>query len=99
MIFLIEGPAEDFFAIRAGADGAAVFADEGFDGGGGVHVGNGDEGEVGDILAGGVDGVPGVLDVIKLGHVGHGAAGTQIWEDDVLVVGGEDVGGFGHEVD
>lgn len=93
-----EGPGEDFFAVGGGADGAAVFAYEGFDGGGGVHVGDGDEGEVGDGLAGlGDDGV-GVLDVVELGHVGHGASGAEVWEEDLLVVGGEDVGGFGHEV-
>ena len=76
-----------------------MFADEGFEGGGGVHVGDGNEGEVWGVFAGFVDGGPGVLDFVELGHVGHGAAGTEVGEDDLLVVAGEDVGGFGHEVD
>jgi hypothetical protein len=96
---LRERPLKDFFAVAAGADGAAVLADEGFEGGGGVHVGDGDEGEAGGGAAGFVDDVPGVFDIFELGHVGHGAAGAHVGKEDVLVVAGEDVGGFGHEVD
>ena len=32
-------------------------------------------------------------------HVGHGAAGVEIGQDDLLAVAAEDVGAFGHEVD
>ena len=74
-------------------------ADEGFEVGGGVHVGDGDEGGVGGGAAGLLVDLPGVFDVLEVGHIGHGAASAQIGEDDLLVIGGEDVGGFGHEVD
>lgn len=95
-----EGPFEDGVCVGAGADGAAVFADEGFDGGGGVHVGDGDDadGVVG-LFDGVLELVPAVDGVFVVGHVSHGAAGGKVGEDDLDVVGGEDVGGFGHEVD
>ena len=37
--------------------------------------------------------------LVVVGHVGHGAAGREVWEDDFDGVWGEDVGGFCHEVD
>jgi hypothetical protein len=40
-----------------------------------------------------------VGDGVEVGHVGHGAAGGEVGEDDGLVGTGEHVGGFGHEVD
>ena len=43
--------------------------------------------------------LPGLLDLVDVGHVGHRAAGVEVREDDRLVVVGEDVGGLGHEVD
>ena len=43
--------------------------------------------------------LPAVGDGVEVGHVGHGAAGGEVGEDDGLVGTGEDVGGFGHEVD
>ncbi len=42
---------------------------------------------------------PGSFDGFQVGHVGHGAAGGEIGEDDGLVRAGEHVRGFGHEVD
>ena len=48
------------------------------------------------VIAG--DRVPGLLDLVEVGHVGHRAAGVQVGEDHPLVVAGEDVGRLGHEV-
>ena len=42
--------------------------------------------------------VPRLLDLVDVGHVGHGAAGVEVGEDDPLVVAGEHVGRLGHEV-
>ena len=49
-------------------------------------------GDAGDLL-------PRFLDLVDVGHVGHRATGVQVGEDHPLVVAGEHVGGFGHEVD
>ena len=98
-----EGPLEDLGGVGGGADDAAMLAAEAFEGGGGVHVGDGD-----DLLAavgrevGAEDVVelfPAVGDGVEVGHVGHGAAGGEVGEDDGLVGAGEHVGGLGHEVD
>src|SRR5439155_2136956 len=43
-------------------------------------------------------GVPALLDLVGVGHVGHGTAGVQVGEHDPLVGPGEDVGRLGHEV-
>ena len=42
--------------------------------------------------------LPRLLDLVEVGHVGHRAAGVEVREDDLLVVGGEDVSRLGHEV-
>ena len=42
--------------------------------------------------------LPGLLDLVDVGHVGHRAAGVEVGEDHLLVVAGEDVGRLGHEV-
>ena len=42
--------------------------------------------------------VPAVLDLAQRRHVGHRAPGGEIGQHDLLVGGGEDVGGLGHEV-
>ena len=89
-------PLQHVPAVAARADGAAVLAYEGLDGGGAVHVGDGDDGLAG---AGLLELFPAVEGLVEVGHVGHGAAGAEVGEDDADVVGGEDVGGFGHEVD
>ena len=34
----------------------------------------------------------GIADLVEVGHVGHGAAGVEVGEDHLLVVGGEDIG-------
>ncbi len=70
-------------------------ADEGLERSRGVHVGHRDQpvdvdhrGQI----------VPGLLDLVDVGHVGHGAAGVQVRQQDLLLGCGEDVGGLGHEV-
>ena len=83
-------------ALRRRADGPAVAAHERLQCGRGVHVGDRDDpldvGDSGDRL-------PRLLDRVDVGHVGHRAAGVEVGEDHLLVVAGEDVGRFGHEVD
>ncbi len=73
-----------------------MLADEGFDGGGAVHVSDGD-----DELAGAevLELLPAFEGLVEICHVGHGAAGAEVGEDDFDVGGGEDVSGFGHEMD
>ena len=92
----LEGPGEHGPGVGRGADRPAVAADEGLQGGRGVHVGHRDEAvdvdDPGQVL-------PGLLDLVDVGHVGHGAAGVEVGEHDLLVVAGQDVGRLGHEVD
>ena len=66
-----------------------------FEGGARVHVGDRDHPV--DVDHGG-ERLPGLLDLVEVGHVGHRAAGVQVGEDHLLVVAGEDVGRLGHEV-
>ncbi len=77
------------------AHGAAVAADERLQRGGAVHVGDRHDALDVDDLG---EGLPGGLDLVDVGHVGHRAAGVEVGEDDGLVVAGEDVGRLGHEV-
>ena len=44
------------------------------------------------------EGVPRLLDLVEIGHVGHRAPGVEVGEDHRLVVAGEHVGRLGHEV-
>ncbi len=91
-----EGPGQDGPGVRRRAHHTAVAADEGLEGGRGVHVGDRHHPvDVGD----GAEGLPGLLHRVDVGHVGHGAAGVEVGEDDLLVGAGEDVGRLGHEVD
>ena len=73
-----------------------MFAYEGFDGCGAVHVGDGDDGMAG---AGFGELGPAFEGLVEVGHVGHGATGTEVGENDAHGFGGEDVGGLGHEMD
>ncbi len=70
--------------------------DERLEGGRGVHIGDGDDaahvGDLGQLL-------PGFLDLLYVGHVGHGAPGVEVGEEHLLVGAGQDVGRFGHEMD
>ena len=90
----LERPGHGRGRVGGGADGAALAAGEGLDRGRGVHVGQG-HGPAGDPL---LKDLPGLVDLGPGGHVGHGAAGGQVGQDDLLVVAGEDVGRLGHEV-
>ena len=92
----LQAPGHDRPGVGRGAHRPALAADEGLEGGRGVHVGDGqdalDVGRGGQLL-------PRHLHRVDVGHVGHGAAGVEVGEDDGLVVAGEHVGRFGHEVD
>ena len=93
---LIERPREHGARIRRGADGAAVAAHERLEGGRRIHVGDRDHAvDVGDAA----DLLPRLLDRLDVGHVGHRAAGVQVGQEHLLMVGGQDVGRLGHEVD
>ena len=92
---LLEGPLQRPLGVGGGADRAAVLAGERLDVGGGVHVRDGHD-LLGDAGLG--QHVPALGDLLGGGHVGHRAAGGQVGQDDLLVVGGEDVRGLGHEV-
>ena len=89
-------PFERRAGVAGGADRAAVLADERFDAGGGVDVGERHE-RVGDADL--LELAPGDLELVGLGHVGHRAAGGEVGQDHLLVRRGEDVGALGHEVD
>ena len=92
----VEGPGQDGPGVGRGADGPAVATDEGLQVGGRVHVGHRDDpGDVGHPA----ESLPGLLDRLEVGHVGHGAAGVEVREQHLLVVAGEHVGRLGHEVD
>ena len=43
--------------------------------------------------------LPSLGDLVDVGHVGHGAPGVEIGEDNRLVIASQDVGRLGHEVD
>ena len=95
LVALLECPFEHLAGVGGGADRAAMTTDEGLQGGRTVHVG--DRHESFDIDHG-AQRLPGLLDLVEVGHVGHGAAGVEVGQDHLLVVGGEDVGRLGHEV-
>src|SRR6266852_8232770 len=91
----LEGPFHDFGGIGTGADRPAVFPGEGFDGGGRVHVGDGDDLariEKRRKLA------PASFHLADVGHIGHGATGVEVWKNDGLVLAAENVRAFGHKV-
>ena len=79
-------------------------ADEALDGGGGVHVRDGDDRHAAVRIDGGhvsidlFELLPALLDLVDVGHVGHGAARREVREDDRLLRPGQQVGGLGHEV-
>ena len=92
---LLEGPLQGLPGVARRADRAAVAAGERLDRGRGVHVGDRD-GRLGQPELD--EALPRVLDLADLGHVGHRAAGREVGQDHLLVVGGQDVGALGHEV-
>ena len=92
----LQSPGQDGPGVRRGAHRPAVAPDERLQGGRRVHVGDGhdpvDVGDPGQLL-------PGLLHLVDVGHVGHGAAGVEVGQEHPLVVPGQDVGRLGHEVD
>ena len=95
LVSLGERPPQHRLGIARRADGAAVTAHERLDGRRRVHVRDRHEAlDVDDVC----EGLPRLLDLVDVGHVGHGAAGVEVRQDDLLVVAGQDVGGFRHEV-
>ena len=42
---------------------------------------------------------PGVVHIFHRRHIGHGAAGGDVGQDDALLRPGQDAGGFGHKMD
>ena len=94
-VLALERPFEDRPGVGRRADRAAVAAHERLQVRRRVHVGDRhdplDVGDLGERL-------PGLLDRVDVGHVGHRAAGVQVGQHHLLVVAGEDVGRLGHEV-
>src|SRR5882762_5484435 len=91
----LEGPCHDPGGVGAGADRAALLTGKGFDGRGRVHVGHRDDLtriEERRELA------PAGFHLADVGHVGHGAAGVPVGQNNCLVLTAENVGTFGHEV-
>ena len=92
---LRERPVQRGPGVGRRADRAAVPPGERLDRRGRVHVRDGHD----VVRHPGVDQVvPGVLDLADRGHVGHRAAGREVRQHDLLVLGGQDVGALGHEV-
>jgi len=97
----LESPFKGGAGVGTGADQAAAFAAEGFDGGGGVHVGERDQaiGQA-DLF----ESFPGGFYLGDFGHVGHGAAGVQVGQDHLLdgvalgVLAAEQIGAFSHKM-
>jgi hypothetical protein len=87
-------PFERRLGVARGADGPAALADERLDGRRRVDVG--DRHHVGD--AHGLELTPANLELLDVGHVGHRTPGGQVRQRHLLVVGAEDVGALGHEV-
>ena len=78
-----EGPGQHGAGVGRGADGAAVAADEGLQGRGGVHVGDRDDRRRGRRPR--PSSSQAVSTAVEVGHVGHRAAGVQVGEDHLLV--------------
>ena len=92
----VERPPEHRPAVGRSAHGTPVPAYEGFQRRGGVHVGDRhhavDVGHLG-------EGLPRLFHRVEIRHIGHRASGVQVGKQHLLVLGGENVGGFGHEMD
>src|SRR5882724_1582729 len=91
----LERPFHDFRGVGAGADRAAMFAGEGLDGRGRVHVGDGDDFSRIDERR---KFAPAGFHLANVGHIGHGATGIEVGQDDGLVLAAEDIGAFGYKV-
>jgi len=81
----LERPAEDGLGVGGSADRPALAADERLEGGGRVHIGDRDQAIDVDDLG---ELVPGFLDLVYVGHIGHRAAGIQVGQHHLLVLTG-----------
>jgi len=90
-----ESPLEGRAGVGRGADQAAALAAKGLDGGGRVHVGQRD-----DLIrkAQALKRFPAGFDLGDFRHVGHGAAGVKVGQDDLLAGVAEHIGALRHEV-
>ncbi len=92
----LEGPVEYFLRIGGGADDAAMFTAERFQIRRGVDIGN--RGNAFVRIEHAIQFLPGSLNLLQVGHVGHCTAGRQIWQDGYLFGTRNDIGDLGHEV-
>jgi len=99
-----ERPIESRSSVGTRADSSSVLADKTLEVRGGIDVGHGDDLR---LVSGSVELdvtqdlrelLPAGSNLEEIRHIGHGASGGEVGEDDLLVIAGQDVGGFGHEV-
>ena len=94
-LLAIQGPGQHGLGVGRGADRTPVAPHERLQGGGRVHVGDRDE-------AVDVDHpsqlVPGLLHLVDVRHVRHGATGIEIGQQHLLVVTRQHIGRLRHEV-
>ena len=91
----LEGPFHDPGGVGAGTDRASMLTGKGFDGCSGVHVGDRDD------LARIEERTkfaPAGFHLADVGHIGHGATGVQVGQDDNLMFAAKNVCAFGHKV-
>ena len=108
---MLVGKEEDFFVafkcpfeccrrVGGGAHQPAALATEGFDGGAGIHVGQ--RSDAAALIAGHAHAdqlFPAAFYLADLRHIGHGAAGIEIGQDDLLAIVGQNVRALSHEMD
>ena len=92
----LEGPLHDRGGVGAGADRTAMLAGKGFDGRGRVHVRDGDNLRR---IEERREFTPAGFHLADVGHIGHGAAGVQVGQDNDLVLTAKNIRAFGHEMD
>ncbi len=95
-VTVAQGPVQHRPGVGRRAHGPAVAPDERLERRRGVHVG--DRHHPVDVHHAGQR-LPGLADLVDVRHVGHRAARVDVGEDHALVIGGQDVGRLGHEVD
>ena len=91
----LKSPFHNGGCVGTGADRTAMLAGEGFNRGGGIHVGDGN-----DLICvqNACEFAPAGFDLPDVGHIRHGAAGAEIGENDDLLVAAENIRALGHEV-
>ena len=90
----LERPLQRRHRVRRRADGAAALADERLNRRRRIDVGH--RHDAGDAHL--LQLFPARLELLRLDHVGHRAAGGQVRQDDLLMRRGQDVRAFRHEV-